>query len=154
MSVFTRIEKDFTDARRNRDAGRLKVLTLLISKIQRIAKDDGNRDVREDAADVKDGRNDVVAGINRYRKEVNDMRDAKIKAGRDTADEDAELAIVDAYLPRQMTAEELDAEIEKALEGTDCSSKAMGVVMKHLNGSFRGQFDPKSANAAVKAKLG
>ena len=32
--------------------------------------------------------------------------------------------------------------------------KAMGAVMKHLNGNFRGMFDPKAANVAVKAKLG
>jgi hypothetical protein len=153
MSVYARIEADLAEARKARDSRRLGVLTLLVSKIQRLAKDDGNRPVREDGPETKDGRNDVVAGITRYRKEVDEMREALTRAGRPTDEQDYELAIVSAYLPQQLTAEELDAEIEKALEGTDRTKKAMGAVMKHLNGGFRGRFDAKTANVLVSAKL-
>jgi uncharacterized protein YqeY len=148
MSTYARIQADAVEARKARDQRRLGVLTLLLSKIQLLAKDDGNRDVREDAE-----KNDVVQGISRYRKEVEEMRDAMTKAGRPTDDQDHELSVVTAYLPQQLAPEELDAEIEKALQGTDRSKKAMGAVMKHLNGGFRGRFDPKAANAAASAKL-
>lgn len=157
MTTLERLNQDIADARRGRDARRLTVLTLLMSKIQRLAKDDGNREVREDGADSplpeKDRRNDVVQGVSRYRKEVDEMRLALEKAGRPTDEQDYELTVVNAYLPRQLDDEQLDAEIEKALAGTDRSMKAMGAVMKHLNGGFRGQFDPKAANAAIRAKL-
>lgn len=144
MTTLATLDADILAARKARDTGRLTILTLLMSKVQRIAKDDGNRAATDD---------DLIQGISRYRKEVDDMRAAMIKAGRPTDEQDAELAVVNAYLPSQLSAEELDAEIEKALEGTDRSKKAMGAVMKHLNAGFRGRFDPKAANAAVSAKL-
>lgn len=144
MTTLATLDADILAARKARDTGRLTILTLLMSKVQRIAKDDGNRAATDD---------DLIQGVSRYRKEVHDMRAAMVKAGRSTDEQDAELAVVNAYLPSQLTAEELDAEIEKALEGTDRSKKAMGAVMKHLNSGFRGRFDPKAANAAVSAKL-
>lgn len=147
-TTYQRLEADIAEARKARDTKRLGVLTLLQSKIQRIAKDDGNRDIREDA-----DKNDVVLGVSRYKKEVDDMREALVKAGRATDEQDYELGIVNGYLPAQLTEEQLDAEIEKALAGTDRTRKAMGAVMKHLNGGFKGMFDPKAANALISAKL-
>lgn len=77
-TTYQRLEADIAEARKARDSMRLTVLTLLQSKIQRIAKDDGNREIREDGADSplpeKDRRNDVVLGVSRYKKEVDDMR--------------------------------------------------------------------------------
>lgn len=142
--MLTDLQNDIDVARRGSDAPRLKVLTLLMSKVQRLAKDDGNRP----ATDA-----DLIAGVSRYRKEVEEMRSFLVNAGRSTDEQDAELAIVSAYLPKQLTEDELDAEIEKALEGTARDKKAMGVVMKHLNGGFKGMFDPKTANARITAKL-
>jgi uncharacterized protein YqeY len=142
--MLSDLQNDIDVARRGSDAPRLKVLTLLMSKVQRLAKDDGNRAATED---------DLIAGVSRYRKEVDEMRAVLVGAGRPTDEQDAELAIVSAYLPKQLTDDELDAEIEKALEDTARDKKAMGVVMKHLNGGFRGMFDPKAANARISAKL-
>jgi len=147
-TTYQRLEADIAEARKARDTKRLGVLTLLQSKIQRIAKDDGNRAIQEDGE-----KNDVVLGVSRYKKEVDDMRVALEKAGRPTDEQDYELGIVNAYLPAQLTDEQLDAEIEKALDGTDRTRKAMGAVMKHLNGGFKGMFDPKAANALIMAKL-
>lgn len=142
--MLTRLQNDIDAARRNADAPKLKVLTLLMSKVQRLAKDDGNRA----ATDA-----DVIAGVSRYRKEVDEMRTILVDTGKPTDHQDFELSIVSAYLPTQLTDEELDAEIEKALEGTSRDRKAMGAVMKHLNGGFKGMFDPKAANARITAKL-
>ena len=153
MTMLPKIENDINVARRERDARRLKVLTLLMSKIQLLAKDDGNRAIREDGPDVKDGRNDVIDGVNRYRKEVVEMRDALVKLDRATDEQDYELSIVNAYLPSQMSDAEVDAEIEKALEGLERGPKAMGAVMKHLNEGFKGKFDAKTTSARVKAML-
>lgn len=147
MQTYQKLEADIATARKARDSKRLLVLTMLINKIQLVAKNDGNREVREDAE-----KNDVVMGVSRYRKEVDEMRLALDKAGRPTDEQDYETAVITAYLPQQMTAEALDAEIEKALEGTARTRKDMGTVMKHLN-TFKGQFDPKAANAMVTAKL-
>lgn len=143
-SRISSLQADIDAARRGGDQQTLKILTVLLSKIQRIAKDDGNRAITDD---------DVIQGVSRYRKEVDEMRTILANAGRPTDEQDRELAAVSAYLPQQLTDEELAAEIEKALEGTSRDRKAMGVVMKHLNGSFRGRFDPKAANALISSKL-
>lgn len=157
MTILARLEQDIATARKARDSKRLLVLTMLINKIQLAAKNDGNREIREDGPDSglpeKDQRNDVVMGVSRYKKEVDDMRVALEKAGRPTDEQDYELSVVNAYLPAQMSDEQLDAEIEKALAGSDRTKKAMGVVMKHLNGGFKGMYDPKKANAMIGAKL-
>lgn len=144
MTTFATLEADITEARRARDTEKLKVLTLLLSKVQRIAKDDGNRAPNAD---------DLIQGVSRYRKEIEETKSLLQRAGRATEGLDAELAIVSCYLPKQMSTDELEAEIEKALEGTDRTKKAMGLVMKHLNAHFRGQFDPKEANRLAGAKL-
>lgn len=138
------LEADIDTARRSRDQERLGVLTLLMSKVQRIAKDDGNRA----ATDA-----DLIQGVSRYRKEVEEMRDALSKAGRDVSAQDAELAVVTAYLPQQLTEAELDSEIENALASTDRSKKAIGAVMRHLSENFGGRYDPKKVKPIVDAKL-
>ena len=145
MNTLQKLEADIGEARKARDSRRLGVLTLLMSKVQHIAKDDGNRAATGD---------DVIQGVSRYRKEVDDMRLALTRVDRSTHEQDYEMSVITAYLPQQLTDDELDAEIEAALAGTDRSPKAMGAVMKHLNEGFRGRFDPKAANARVKAKLG
>lgn len=144
MTTIATLEADITAARRDRDQTRLGVLTLLMAKVQRIAKDDGNRAATD---------TDLIDGVSRYRKEVDEMRDALAKAGRSTVEQEAELAIVTAYLPVQMTDTELEEEIERALGTTDRSKKAIGVVMRHLIDGFKGRYDPKKAKSLVEARL-
>ena len=138
------LQADIDTARRSADRTRLTILTSLLAKVQRVAKDDGNRAVTDD---------DVIQGVSRYRKEVEETKDILSKAGRDVSHQDMELAAVSTYLPQQLTDAELDAEIEKALDGIARDKKAIGAIMKHLNGGFRGRFDPKAANARITALL-
>lgn len=144
MTTIANLKNDINEARKTRDQEKLKVLTLLMSKVQRIAKDDGNRPEKDE---------DLIQGVSRYKKEVEETRERLEAAGRDTSEQAREIEIVSVYLPVQMTDEELDAEIEKALEGVERTKKAMGVVMKHLTSNFKGQYDPKRANVLVSAKL-
>lgn len=135
---------DIDAARRSGDAETMRILQFLRSKVERIVNEGAKRPVTDD---------DVIQAVSRYRKEVEETRDALLKAGRPTDQEDREMAVVSSYLPQQLTAEELDAEIEKALEGLVRDRKAMGAVMKHLNGGFKGRFDPKATNPLIAAKL-
>lgn len=142
--LLARLEGDITAARRAGNQNDLLVLTLLISKVQRIAKDDGDRAITD---------TDVIQGVSRYRKEVDETKAVLETAGRSIDKEIRELEIVSKYLPQQISLEQLDQEIETALAGTARDKKAIGVVMKHLNGNFKGQFDPKAANAIITTKL-
>lgn len=135
---------DIDAARRAGDAERMRVLQFLRSKVERIVNEGPKRPVTDD---------DVIQAVSRYTKEVKETKDALAKAERPTDQEDRELAIVSSYLPQQLTPEELDAEIEKALEGTARDKKAMGAVMKHLKEGFNGRYDPKTVNPLIVAKL-
>ena len=135
---------DIDVARRSGDAETMRILQFLRSKVERIVNEGAKRPATDD---------DVIQAVSRYRKEVEETREALVKAGRPTDEQDREMTVVSAYLPQQLTPEELDAEIEKALEGLVRDRKAMGAVMKHLNGGFKGRFDPKATNPLILAKL-
>jgi hypothetical protein len=142
--TLARLHADIEADRRSGSGEAMGIRKLLLSKIERIVKRGADRPATE---------NDVIEAANSYLKEVLETRDAKIKGGRPTDLEDRETAIVSAYLPMQMSDEELDREIENALVGQVRDKKAMGVVMKHLKEGFNGRYDARAANALVSAKL-
>lgn len=79
------------------------------------------------------------------------------QAGRsDVAEtEKAELAILDAYLPQQLSREQIVALARQAIAETGADSpKAMGAVMKVLMPRVRGQADGRLVNEVVRELLG
>lgn len=69
--------------------------------------------------------------------------------------EQAEIAIIEAYLPSQMDDTAVTAAITAAIAETGAASpKDMGKVMGVLKAKYAGQLDFQKASAAVKAKLG
>ena len=68
--------------------------------------------------------------------------------------EEEEIAIISAYLPKQMSDAEVGAAIDAAIKETGASGmKDMGKVIGVLRGKYAGQMDMGKASAAVKAKL-
>jgi uncharacterized protein YqeY len=90
---------------------------------------------------------------------VKRRRDAveQYKAGnrQDLADkEDAEIVILQAYLPQQLTAEELRAKVEAAVAATGAAGpKDMGKVMKALLPEVQGRAEGSAVSELVKARL-
>ena len=79
------------------------------------------------------------------------------KGGRDdlVKQESEEIAIISAYLPKQMGEAEMGAAIDAAIKETGAASvKDMGKVIGLLRGKYAGQMDMAKASAAVKGKLG
>jgi uncharacterized protein YqeY len=79
------------------------------------------------------------------------------KGGRDdlVKQESDEIAIISAYLPKQMSEAEMAAAIDAAIKETGAAAvKDMGKVIGILRGKYAGQMDMAKASAAVKAKLG
>ena len=71
------------------------------------------------------------------------------------ATEQAEIAIIQAYLPKQMEESEVAAAVAAAIQETGATSvKDMGKVMGVLKAKYTGQMDFQKASAAVKGKLG
>ena len=70
------------------------------------------------------------------------------------AQEREEIAIISAYLPKQMSEDEMKASIAAAIAETGAAGmKDMGKVIGALKGNYAGQMDMAKASAAVKAKL-
>lgn len=68
--------------------------------------------------------------------------------------EEEEIAIIAAYLPKQMSDAEMAAAIEAAIAETGAAGmKDMGKVIGVLRGKYAGQMDFGKASGAVKAKL-
>ena len=69
--------------------------------------------------------------------------------------EDAEIAIIQTFLPAQLSAEEIDALIDEALAGIDVEGMAaMGTLMGKLKPQLQGRADMGEVSQRVKAKLG
>ena len=69
--------------------------------------------------------------------------------------EDAEIAIIQTFLPAQLTDDEIDALIDEALIGIDAEGMAaMGQLMGKLKPQLQGRADMGQVSQRVKAKLG
>ena len=78
------------------------------------------------------------------------------KGGRDdlVKQEEEEIAVISAYLPKQMSEAEMAAAIDAAIAETGAAGmKDMGKVIGILRGKYAGQMDFGKASGVVKAKL-
>ena len=70
------------------------------------------------------------------------------------ATEEAEIAVIERFLPKQMTDEEASAAIQSIIAETGAAGmKDMGRVMSEVKAKLAGQVDPARASAMVKAAL-
>jgi uncharacterized protein YqeY len=68
--------------------------------------------------------------------------------------EEHEIAVLQAFLPQQLTAAELEAEVSKAVEEAGASApQDMGKVMKILMPRIAGRADGKAVNELVRKRL-
>ncbi len=146
MTLKARITDDMKDAMRARDTARLSTIRLLLAAIKQREVDE-----RKELADA-----DVLAVIEKMVKQRRDSI-AQFKAGNRpdlVAVEEGELVVLQAYQPRQMTADEIDAAVAAAIAETGASGAAgMGKVMGLLKGRLAGRADMSAVSAQVKARL-
>jgi len=139
MSIHQNIKDEVKDAMRAKDALKLNVLRGLMSSFtnEALAK---KQKPDEDLSDE-----DALAVISKAVKQRKDSIEQFEKGGRaDLAEsEKAELAILETYLPTQMTREEIENYVKTKITeaGTVDKSKAgqfMGLIMKDLKGKADG----------------
>ena len=95
--------------------------------------------------------------ISTYAKQRKDSIESYRGGGREdlAAREEAELKIIEEYLPAQMSEEELGRIVDEVIAECGASSpKEMGQVMKGVMARVSGQADGKAVNAIVRQKLG
>jgi len=99
----------------------------------------------------------ILAVMTKMVKQRRDSIEQYTNGGRpDLADvEQAEITIIEAYLPKQMDDAEVQAAVTAAIqESGAASAKDMGKVMGALKAKYAGKMDFQKASAAVKAALG
>ena len=142
MALTEQIRADLTAAMKARDAAKTSTLRMLQAAIK-------NEQI-EKGGELDDG--DVMAVVRRAVKQRNDSVEQYEKAGRqDLADkEKAELVILEVYLPKQMSDEELEALVKETIATVGAESKKdMGKVMKEIMASHRDTVDGKKVQAVL-----
>lgn len=107
--------------------------------------------------DAKLGKGDEIAVLQRERKKRVEAAEAYEDAGRaeQAAAERFEAELIEAYLPAQLSDEELDGLVAEALAATGATEqKQMGQVMSAVMPKVGGRADGKRVSAAVRKKLG
>ena len=146
MTLKERSTEDMKAARRAKDSARLGAIRLLQAAIKQ--KEVDERVTLDDAA--------VAAIVDKLAKQRKDSIAAFTQAGRqDLADkETAELAVLQAYLPARLSAEEVAAAVKALVAEVGASGPAgMGKVMGAAKARLAGKADMAAVSAAVKAAL-
>jgi len=147
MPLIDQVQQEMVAAMKSGDAARLSALRMLKAALMK-QKVDSAKPVDE-AAEIQ-----VLKILIKQRIDAADMYR---KAGRvDSAEkEEAEKALLEAYLPAGASEEEIDAAIAGAMTETGATSiKQMGVVMKAVQAKLTGKtVDGKSLSDKVRSKL-
>jgi len=135
-----RLRDDLKDAMRAKDALRLRVLRSVLAACK-------NKAIELKPTALSEA--DLVAVVMREAKQCRETLDFARKAGRDetVVEHEAVLAILESYLPKQLSDDELEAAVAEILAKTGATS--IGPVMKELSAHHGGQFDGKKASAVV-----
>jgi uncharacterized protein len=142
-----RIDKEMKDAARAKQAQRLNTLRMLKSAMKYREIDKG--EALDDA--------DIVGVVGTLIKQRRDSAAQYTAGGRPelAANENAEIGILEAFLPRQLTDDELGALVQEAIAASGAKGpKEMGAVMKALMPKVQGKAEGKRVSDAVKTALG
>ena len=147
MSLKDKIIEDLTTAMKAKDANRTSVLRMVKANLM-------NRQI-EKGSDLTD--EEITKALQSLVKQRKDSIEQYEKAGRaELAEkEQAELVVIEDYLPQAASKEEIELAVSEAIQKTGASSiKEMGAVMKTALAKLAGKTaDGKIVSETVKAKL-
>ena len=141
LKIAAQIKADLGTAMKAGEKDRVGALRLLLSELQK---------------EAKEGKGDEEAVLRRERKRRRESEGTYRENGRtDLADKEAfEASLIESYLPAEMTDEELDVLVRQAIEETGASElRDMGRAIKHVMGVSGGRADGSRVSARVKELL-
>ncbi len=146
MTLKTKITDDMKAAMRARDAARLSTIRLLLAAMKQREVDE-----RVELSDA-----DIVAIIDKMIKQRRESI-VQFDAGKRpelSAAEQAEIAVLQEYMPQPLSEAEIDRLIDTAIAGAGVAGPAaMGKVMAALKPQLAGRADMTQVAARVKARL-
>jgi uncharacterized protein YqeY len=141
LQIADRIKSDVSSAMKAGERDRVSALRLVLSELQK--------------AD-KEGDTDELAVLRRERKRRREAAEAYRGAAReDLAEgEDFEAQLIEHYLPADVSDEELDELVRRAMAETGAESpRDMGKVIKHVMAAADGRADGRRVSTKVKEAL-
>ena len=147
MSLLDTINQDLKTAMKSGDDVGKRTLRGLKAAITRAEKEKGNQPLTDD---------EILAVLQKQAKQRRDSIEAYQQAGRDdlVAEESAELAVIETYLPQQMSEEEIRTVAQRVIEEVGATGpRDMGKVMGKLMPQLRGKADGRLVNQVVRNLL-
>jgi uncharacterized protein YqeY len=141
MALLEQIQTDVRDAMRAGEKARTGALRMLVSELQKAAKE---------------GDQDELAVLRRERKRRLEAARAYHEAGREdlAGGEELEAELIGSYLPAELSESELAAIVEQAVRDSGAQSvKEIGLAMKQAMAVVDGRADGKRVSALVRAAL-
>ena len=140
------LTSDMKSSMKSGDKHRLGVVRLMLSAIKQIEVDE--------RIELDDAR--ITAVLDKMVKQRRESVAQYSKANRDdlVAVEEAEIAIIQEYLPEALSEEEIDALVEQSISATGAASiKDMGKLMGVLKPQLQGRADMGKVSQMIKSRL-
>lgn len=147
MSLIDKITADIKDAMRAKDKEKLAALRDVKSKLLLEATSGGDGSISEEAE------NKIVLKLHKQRMDTYNLY---VQEGREdlAADEKAQAEIIEAYLPKMMSEEEIKAKVAETISKVGATGpQDMGKVMGSLTKELAGKADGKVISNLVKEGL-
>jgi uncharacterized protein YqeY len=141
-----RIKDDMKSAMKAKEKGKLNVIRMILAAIKQIEVDE--------RIELDDAR--IIVVLDKMLKQRRESIKQFNEAGRtDLSDiEEAEVLVIQGYLPAALTEQEIDSMVGKAIADTGAASiKDMGKVMGILKPQMLGRADMSAVSTVIKAKL-
>jgi len=151
MNMRERLQAALKDAMRAKEAARLSTLRLINAAIK-----DRDIAVRGDGQDAGVSDADILGILGKMVRQRQESARAYEEGGRlELAEKELEeIRVIEKFLPRQLSAAEVDAAISAAVtEAGATGIRDMGKVMAVLKGKYTGQMDFGAVGARIKAML-
>src|SRR4030042_795393 len=146
MEIKAKLIEDRKGAAKEKDKARLSIIRFALAAVQNKEKE-LLRELSEQEAIQ------VISGLIKKGKESIEQFRTGQRAER-VKKEEHEIAVLQAFLPQQLTATELETEVSKAVEEAGASApQDMGKVMKILMPRIAGRADGKVVNELVRKRL-
>jgi uncharacterized protein len=147
LSLLDKLNQDMKQAMRNKDKDTLSVIRMVKASLQNELFKSGSNSLSVD---------DELTVLNRELKQRKDSLQEFLNANREDLAEKvkAEIAVLQVYMPKQLSDEELLTIIKETIAETGASSKAdFGKVMGALMPKVKGKSDGALVNQLVKQQL-
>lgn len=143
------LQEELKSAMLSRDEVKTSVMRLLLSSIK-------NHEIQKGGAGYEASEEDILSVMQKEAKQRKDSIEEYKKAERQelVVKEEAELKILNTFLPEQMGEEEVKKIIDQVIDETNAPSmQDMGKIMETLTSKLKGKTDMGRVSAIVREKL-